>query len=49
MCLRTRFQIENTGLELAGAAARVAEDKELKIPFVLWIQVLGVTIHQFHI
>jgi len=42
VCLRTSFQIENTGMELAGAAPRVAEDKDLKIAFVLRIQVPGV-------
>jgi hypothetical protein len=42
VCLRTSFQIENTGVELAGAARRVAEDKDLKITFVLRIQVPGV-------
>ena len=42
VCLRTSFQIENTGVKLAGAAALVAEDKDLKIPFVLRIQVPGV-------
>jgi hypothetical protein len=31
-------------VELAGAAARVAEDKDLKKPFVLRIQVLDVNI-----
>lgn len=43
MCLQTCFRIESTGVELAGAAARVAEDNDLKIPFVLRIQVLGVS------
>jgi hypothetical protein len=40
--LRTSFYIGNTGVELEGAATWVAEEKDLKIPFVFRIQVLGV-------